>query len=106
MSATQKWFAVCREALNKRDRECSDKSGMHNIRPAEAFNPARKTPNFVYFTSFFDKTPFKYVKTYQIWHLDLSKKIWPAMRFELCIPGQEHRFSTQTTPRPIFIQET
>jgi len=37
------------------------KSGMHNIRPAcqmwptEAFNLARKTPNSVYFASFFGK---------------------------------------------------
>jgi len=39
---------------------------MHNIRPAEAFNLARETPNFVYFASFLEKTPFECVKTYQL----------------------------------------
>jgi len=48
--------------------------GMHNIRPAEAFNLARETPNFVYFASFFDKyTLCSCVETYQLWHLDKSK---------------------------------
>jgi len=37
------------------------RAGMHNIQPAgqmwpaEAFNLARETPNFVYFASFFGK---------------------------------------------------
>jgi len=47
---------------------------MHNIRPAEAFNLARKTPKFVYFASFMEKTPFECVKTYHLWPLDMSKK--------------------------------
>ncbi len=50
--------------------------GMHNIRPAEAFNLARETPNFVYFASFFGKTAFECVKTYHLWPLDMSKKIF------------------------------
>ncbi len=40
--------------------------------PAEAFNMARKTLNSA---CFFDKTPFECVKTYQLWPLDMSKKI-------------------------------
>ncbi len=32
------------------------------------------------------KTPFECVKTYQLWPLDMSKKFWPTMRFELCTP--------------------
>jgi len=59
----------------------TSKAGMNNIRPAgqmwpaEAFNLARKTPNFVYFASFFwKKTPFECVKTYHLWPLDMSKK--------------------------------
>jgi hypothetical protein len=33
------------------------------------------------------KTPFECVKTYKIWPLDMSKKIfWHAVRFELCTP--------------------
>jgi len=59
------------------------KSGMHNIRPAgqmwhaEAVNLTRETPNFVYFVTFFLlKTPFECVKTYQLWPLDKSKKIF------------------------------
>jgi len=60
--------------------------------PAEAFNLARKTPKFVYFASFFGKTPFECVKTYHLWPLDMSKKnFWPAMRFELCTPGLDSR---------------
>jgi len=39
--------------LDPPDKVCN--AGRHNIRPEKAFNPARKTPNFVYFTSFFDK---------------------------------------------------
>jgi hypothetical protein len=44
------------------------KAYMHNIRragqmwPAEAFNVARKTPNFVYFASFFDDHPLNVLK--------------------------------------------
>jgi len=70
---------------------------MHNIRPAgqmwpaEAFNLARKTPKFVYFSPFFGKTPFECVKTYHLWPLDMSKKNFgPAMRFELCTPALGH----------------
>jgi len=37
-------------------------SGMHNIRPAEAFNLARETPNFVYFASFRKKHPLNVLK--------------------------------------------
>jgi len=60
---------------------------MHNMWPTEALNLAHKTPNFVEFTCSFVKTPLECVKTYQLWPLDVSKKIiWPAMRFELCTP--------------------
>ncbi len=52
------------------------RSGMHNIRPAEAFNLARETPNFVYFASFLEKTPFECVKTYHLWPLDVSKNFF------------------------------
>jgi len=34
------------------------------------------------------KIPFECVKTYQLWPLDMSKKIFgPAVRFELCTPA-------------------
>jgi len=58
--------------------------------PAEAFNLARETPNFVYFVSLI-KTPIECVKTYQLWPFDMEKKtlFWPAMRFELCTPEVE-----------------
>ncbi len=36
---------------------------MDNIRPAEAFNLARKTPNCIYFACFFDKTLIECVKS-------------------------------------------
>jgi hypothetical protein len=35
------------------------RSSMHNIRPVEAINMARETPNFVYFASFFDKNTLR-----------------------------------------------
>jgi len=43
--------------------------------PAETFNLARKTQNFVYIACFFDKNARECVKTYQLWPLDMSKKI-------------------------------
>jgi hypothetical protein len=43
--------------------------------PGETFKMARKTTNFVYFACFSDKkTPFKCIKTYQLWSFDVSKK--------------------------------
>ena len=56
----------------------ASRTGMHNIRPrgqmwpAEAFNLARETPNFVYFVSLI-KTPIECVKTYQLWPFDMEK---------------------------------
>jgi len=47
--------------------------------PAEAFNLAHETPNFVYFAPFFDKkTPFECVKTNQLWPLDEPKGIFSS----------------------------
>jgi len=63
---------------------CLSKLGMHNIRPAEAFNLAREPPNFVSFVSFLLlKTPFECVKTYQLWLLDKSKKNFGPPRHEI-----------------------
>ncbi len=61
---------------------------MNNIRPAEAFNPARETTNFLSLI----KNTFECFKTYQLWLLDMSKKDWTAMRFELCITALVYWF--------------
>jgi len=78
-------------------------SGMHNIRPAEAFNLARETPIWFILLLPFIKTPFECVKTYQLWPLDMPKKIfWPAMRFELCTPVL-HEQRTVALTRELFV---
>jgi len=55
------------------EKRCS-RPGMHNIRPAEAFDLALKTPIFVYLACFL-KTPLECDETYELWPLDVSKKL-------------------------------
>jgi len=44
--------------------------------PAEAFNLARKTPNFVYFASSYDKTPLNVLKHINFGPWIFQKKIF------------------------------
>ena len=57
--------------------------------PAEAFNLALKAQNFAISASVIDKNMGKNIS---IMALECSpKNIWPAMRFELCIPVLNHK---------------
>ncbi len=78
------------------------KAGMRKIRPAgqmwpvQAFNRARKTPNFVYLACFFDKNTLWMCYNQLTLALGYVKKnLWPAMRFELCTHALRQRCTTQ-----------
>ena len=46
---------------------------MHNIRPAEAFDLARKAQNVLHLPCLLKKTPIEWVKKYTFWPFDETK---------------------------------
>ena len=96
------WEKLQLHSSNKSNQQWGEfNSEKHNIRPAGQMWPAKHKMSCSQ-SDWLKKTPLEWVKSYQLWPLNMPKKNWPAMRFELCTPDltQHRKCKRPATPLP------